>query len=381
MRLPPLVLLLAALLPADVLADAIAVDVLARSVTTSRFALQFDYSHQDEIRSLIFKDWSSTQSVGAYEGVSNEFWGQSLRDVDSTGFILPPTQEASDIAVTATAPGQIELTVEQSTLDQPWTSTAYRFFDGQPFFMVTRTIGFAALPETSSYQAYLPRIPFTESYRAVRYRDRAGQLQQRGYAFTGVITNDWDGRWLQQVEISGTKGFAVTVIYDSSTVRTRQFVRGYGPSSFTGWAAAYVPPGGHTINESQRMFVHFSTNVANLGVLDSLWRVLNTTYSVTAAPPARLPVSGLRLAAAPNPAPGVMRLAWSVPRGQAADLAIFDVTGRRVTTLQHGDAAAGEHACEWNGRAASGAALPPGVYLARLATAQSARTIRLVRVR
>lgn len=380
MRLPPLVLLLAALLPAPVSADPL-VDVLSRTVSTSRFAIQFDYSHQDEIRSLVFKDWSSSKSVSAYEGVSNEFWGQSLRSLDSTGFILPPDQDASDMGITGAAPGQVDLTIEQSTIDQPWTSTSYRFFDGQPFFMVTRSVGFADVPDSSSYQMYLPRIPFTESYRAVRYRNLAGQLQQRVYSFQGVLTGDWDGRWLQQVEISGNKQYAVTVIYDSSTVRTRQFVRGYGPNSFTGWAAAWVPPAMHEINESQRMLLHFSTNVTNLSVIDSLWRVLNSTYSVAAAPPVRLPQGGLRLAAAPNPARGETRLAWSLPRAGAAELAIYDVTGRRVALLHRGDAAAGEHASTWSGRDDADRLLPPGVYLARLATAQSARSVRLVRVR
>jgi hypothetical protein len=247
--------------------------------------------------------------------------------------------------------------------------------------MVTRTVGFTSLPDNSAYQMYLPRIPFTESYRAVRYRNLAGQLQQRVYSFQGVLTGDWDGRWLQQVEISGNKQFAVTVIYDSSTVRTRQFVRGYGPNSFTGWAAAWVPPGAHELNESQRMLLHFSTDVTNLSVIDSLWHVLNTSYSVAAAPPVRLPQAGLRLAAAPNPAVGATRLRWSLPRAGAAQLAVYDVTGRRVALLHHGDAAAGEHVSTWSGRDDTGAWMPPGVYLARLATAQSARSVRLVRVR
>lgn len=381
MRPLPLLLLLAALSPAFASAQTITVDVSTRTVNTSVFQVQFDFSHQDEIAKLLFKPWSTTQSVGAYEGVSNEFWGQSLRGVDSTGFILPPLTEASDMTVTFQSATQIELAIEQFSTNQPVTFTTYRFFADQPFFEVTRTIEFAANPEVSSYQAYLARVPFLTSYRAVRYRSAAHALQQRVYAFQGILSADWDGRWLQQVEIDGTRGFATAVLYDTSTTHTHQFVRGYGPNSFTGWAAAYTPFGSHTQNETQRMLVYFSSDPSDTSTIDSLWTQWNARHFTLDAPAARAVTGTLRLAAAPNPARGTTQLDWTLPRAGRAELAVYDAAGRKVATLATGAASSGAHRNAWDGRDASGALAAPGVYLARLVTADAARTVRLVRLR
>jgi len=87
---------------------------------------------------------------------------------------------------------------------------------------------------------------------------------------------------------------------------------------------------------------------------------------------------------APNPAQGGTRIWYGVPAGRvgaALDLAIFDLSGRRVRTLEHGIAGAGRHSVAWDLRDASGAPSGPGVYFARLATGPEVCTRKVVVVR
>jgi hypothetical protein len=68
-------------------------------------------------------------------------------------------------------------------------------------------------------------------------------------------------------------------------------------------------------------------------------------------------------------------------RGGEADLTLYSVRGRRLRTLFHGPAAAGEHAVAWDGRSAQGEPLPSGVYVYVLTIGEyrSARKMLLVR--
>ncbi len=87
---------------------------------------------------------------------------------------------------------------------------------------------------------------------------------------------------------------------------------------------------------------------------------------------------------APNPARSAMRLWYGIPAdrvGEALDLAIYDLSGRRVRTLQGGRAEAGRHSAAWDLRDESGSPARPGVYFARLALGAEARTRKLVLVR
>ena len=71
-------------------------------------------------------------------------------------------------------------------------------------------------------------------------------------------------------------------------------------------------------------------------------------------------------AASPNPARFGTTLRFTLPERAAIRLDVHDVRGARVRTLAEGDAAAGEHARPWDLRDAQGAAVPPGLYWARL---------------
>jgi hypothetical protein len=83
--------------------------------------------------------------------------------------------------------------------------------------------------------------------------------------------------------------------------------------------------------------------------------------------------AGLSLRAAPNPARGVVTLAWRVPPGSDARLELFTIGGRRVRSAV---VATESGELRWALRA-GGERLAPGVYLARLQAAGEERVVRV----
>lgn len=73
--------------------------------------------------------------------------------------------------------------------------------------------------------------------------------------------------------------------------------------------------------------------------------------------------------AMPSPSRGMSTVSWSVPRAQAGtafELAVFDVSGRQVSTLARGVAEPGRFAQEVSFRSQEGSPLGNGVYFMRL---------------
>ncbi len=84
---------------------------------------------------------------------------------------------------------------------------------------------------------------------------------------------------------------------------------------------------------------------------------------------------------APNPFRSSTRLDFSLAHRGPADVAVYDVAGRRVATLFHGEAEAGPHSVVWDGRLADGRVAPAGVYRAVLGTAAGRVTRSMVLAR
>jgi hypothetical protein len=86
-------------------------------------------------------------------------------------------------------------------------------------------------------------------------------------------------------------------------------------------------------------------------------------------PGARQPIA-LRLGLpSPNPARRDVSLALDVPSdlaGRAYEVAVFDMAGRRQSTIASGTAAAGRTMLRWNLRGAHGERVRPGTYWARI---------------
>lgn len=82
--------------------------------------------------------------------------------------------------------------------------------------------------------------------------------------------------------------------------------------------------------------------------------------------------------AQPNPIRTEGRVAFTLPQASHVKLALYDVTGRVVSTLADREFAAGPHDVTWPGRSDAGRALGAGVYWARLDVAGRSLTRRVV---
>ncbi|MEZ4694902.1 MAG: tail fiber domain-containing protein [Rhodothermales bacterium] len=84
-------------------------------------------------------------------------------------------------------------------------------------------------------------------------------------------------------------------------------------------------------------------------------------------------IGGLRLDANyPNPASRTTSIRFELPENQHADLAIFDLTGRKVSQVVDADMAAGPHEISWDV-----SSLPSGVYFYRLVAGGDTRSAKI----
>jgi hypothetical protein len=107
---------------------------------------------------------------------------------------------------------------------------------------------------------------------------------------------------------------------------------------------------------------------------------LDVTYEIPVAVGDEETAALILSAAGPNPFTQATTLRFDVPGPGAAQVAIYDVAGRRITTLVEGGLPAGPHAVVWDGTTQHGSAAPAGIYWARLCWKDQVRSQRLVRL-
>jgi Peptidase family C25/FG-GAP-like repeat len=97
--------------------------------------------------------------------------------------------------------------------------------------------------------------------------------------------------------------------------------------------------------------------------------------------PSTIPTAIEFAAPAPNPARVGSRMDYAIPaghEGERFELAVYDLTGRRVQSLATGTAHSGRYSAAWNLRGADGSRADAGVYFVRFTLGSSARTRKLV---
>ena len=83
----------------------------------------------------------------------------------------------------------------------------------------------------------------------------------------------------------------------------------------------------------------------------------------------------------PNPFNAVTTLRFSLPVDANAEIAIFDLLGRKIQTLAHEFHPAGLHEVKWNATDASGNPVPSGVYLSRFSSGDFSIVRKLILLR
>ena len=101
----------------------------------------------------------------------------------------------------------------------------------------------------------------------------------------------------------------------------------------------------------------------------------NYTYGATAVvhvhasvpPPPPIDSSSAGVSSShPNPFRDQSNFFVSLDEAKAVDVAVFDVLGRRVTTIHHGTLPQGTSSLAWNGRRQDGSRAPGGIYFYQL---------------
>lgn len=101
----------------------------------------------------------------------------------------------------------------------------------------------------------------------------------------------------------------------------------------------------------------------------------------SAAEPEDVAPGALQLAAFPNPSSDRTTLRFQLPREQAVDIAIYDLSGRLVRHVFSGRLEPGTRDNPWDGRDSTGGEAPAGTYFSRLTAGDQTWTTRLVRLR
>lgn len=84
---------------------------------------------------------------------------------------------------------------------------------------------------------------------------------------------------------------------------------------------------------------------------------------------------------APNPFNPRTTIPFQVAETGTVNLAVYDVSGRKVQTLVNGNFSAGSHAVSWDGVDANGGPVPSGVYTARLEAGGTTQTRKMLLVK
>ena len=188
-------------------------------------------------------------------------------------------------------------------------------------------------------------------------------------------------RWFSnRAPVQSSDPFSVDVSTDGGSSWTNLETVTFGTDS---WAQVQIPLAGLVVPSStmQLRFVasDFGADTFVEGGVDDV----AFTAGATAAPTVAGSVRTLALTApTPNPFSSSARLSFDLPRSGPVTLAVHDVAGRRVATLVAAKLlGAGHHTAQWDGRDDTGSTVSPGVYFARLETAEGTISRKVTFVR
>lgn len=74
----------------------------------------------------------------------------------------------------------------------------------------------------------------------------------------------------------------------------------------------------------------------------------------------------LRVKSLPNPLTGSTNISFALPVEGRVVIEIFDIQGRKVTTVLDAQRSSGIHSVSWNGKDARGSTVETGVYFCRV---------------
>jgi hypothetical protein len=135
-------------------------------------------------------------------------------------------------------------------------------------------------------------------------------------------------------------------------------------------------------NPDVRVQLHFKSNATTNReglYIDDI--TISGVMTAIGDDPVALPNAVALMQNYPNPFNPSTMISFSMPVAGRAELAIFDLLGRKVRTLVNGEIAVGNHDVIWDGRDSRGMNVASGVYVYRLRTSDSNLSRRMTLVR
>ncbi len=117
-----------------------------------------------------------------------------------------------------------------------------------------------------------------------------------------------------------------------------------------------------------------------VGYGDGLVRLYRGSNDLAGSTTPQVAAGGL-LPAYPNPFNPVVTIPFVLSRSHRVELAVYDISGRRVAVLVDGTMPSGRHEASWRGVDVHGRQLPSGVYLTRLKAGVTVSTGKVTLVR
>jgi hypothetical protein len=148
--------------------------------------------------------------------------------------------------------------------------------------------------------------------------------------------------------------------------------------------------GDNTLDNVEQVYVasapagEYRVRVGHKGVLANLAQDYSMVGSGELDDPAVLAVlpgeaAGFAIGAiVPNPFSDGTRIEFALASRGEVDLGVYDLSGRRVRSLDRSTREAGRHVVRWDGRDDRGGGLPAGIYFLRASTRAATQTRRLV---
>ncbi len=126
-------------------------------------------------------------------------------------------------------------------------------------------------------------------------------------------------------------------------------------------------------------FLNTATNYEGAGIIYD--NVVFNQISTTDVPDGSAAIGATLRQNYPNPFNPMTRIEFALDRPGTVEINLFDLAGRRIATLHHGELGVGEHHVTWNGRTEGGNLAPAGHYryVLKTATGQVSRSMVLLK--
>lgn len=349
-------------------ADEILVDASSRTVQTSRFRIRFSSTNPEAVTTLSFFDHSFLKNLaGNDRGTAahgSEYFGQTVRGLWQGQGFMPGAPDSQTWRVLGKTQRQGQIRIESTSAGEPTVTTDYTFLEGGPYFLVERKIGFGLSPQTTSYQAYVPRLSPADEFGYARYQAQDGSFAIDSFAPCSLgCPRPWLGKWAQAIHCSG---LSLTLMSGQSLSGSpNSLVLGADEASSSTWTSGLVPFRLHSQDETSRFLLYFCDSEIPTVQLDEIYD--SVFPGVSAAPPGET-ITGsdlvLNVDSVVHHFPA--ELSGRVPKGEPIELKIFDVAGRLRQKIVADVPSAGFFQVSWDGRTTSGDRIGSGVYFVEM---------------